>query len=96
MYTLDKKLTYGVGVANQMQSGSNLSTILPATLVPLLLVIIALATLIVAVILYYRRGRKVNIDTGDGRYNAFMIIIIHRLTAIIVDGKCGGRNPSLI
>ena len=62
VYTLDSKLVYGDG-----QSQSNLSTIIPAILVPLLVVIVAIAALIIGLFYFYviRTKRKFEIvDEG--------------------------------
>ncbi len=68
IYTLDDKLVYDV-VNVVSQNPSNLSTIIPAILVPLLVVMVALAALIVGV--FYcnviRAKRAVNFETiGEG------------------------------
>ena len=49
IYTLDDKLVYDINLRDVSQNSSNLSTIIPAILVPLLVVIIALAVLIVGI-----------------------------------------------
>jgi hypothetical protein len=74
IYTLDDKLVYDV-VNVASQPPSNLSTIIPAILVPLLVVIIALAALIVGVFYFnvIRAKRVVNfeiIGEGSERYVA--------------------------
>ena len=49
IYTLDDKLVYDINLRDVSQNSLNLSTIIPANLVPLLVVIIALAVLIVGI-----------------------------------------------
>ena len=69
LYTLDGKLVYDVMVVDQ--NPSNLSTIIPAILVPLLLVIVALAALIVRLFYFnvIRTRRKFEMtDEGGERY----------------------------
>ena len=72
MYTLDKRLTYDAGVA----IGSNLSTIIPSILVPLLLVIFTLTTLIVLALIFYhgkrKKGNFETIATTNEMYGAFI------------------------
>ena len=66
-YTLDDKLVYEV----MTPSTSNLSTIIPAILVPLLVVVIALATLIVGLFCFNMRAKRTLnfeiIDAGGER-----------------------------
>ena len=61
IYTLDNKLVYDVGIS---QNPSNLSTIIPAILIPLLVVIIAVVALIVGVIYFnvIRTKRTLNLE----------------------------------
>ena len=69
LYTLDSKLVYDVMVVNQ--NPSNLSTIIPAILVPLLVVIVTLAALIVGLFYFnvIRAKRKFEMtDEGGERY----------------------------
>ena len=66
IYTLDDKLVYDVGVS---QNPSNLSTIIPAILVPLLVVIIALVALIIGIFYFnvIRTKRTLNLEMiGEG------------------------------
>ena len=56
-YTLDDKLVYEI-MTNQNPSTSNLSTIIPAILVPLLVVMIALAALIVGLFYFNMRAKR--------------------------------------
>ena len=69
-YTLDDKLVYEV-MTNQNPSTSNLSTIIPAILVPLLVVMIALAALIVELFYFNMRAKRTLnfeiIDAGGER-----------------------------
>ena len=70
LYTLDSKLVYDVMID---QNSSNLSTIIPAILVPLLVVIIALAALIVGLFYFnmIRVKRKFEMtDEGGERYKS--------------------------
>ena len=69
LYILDSKLVYDVMIIDQ--NPLNLSTIIPAILVPLLLVIIALAALIVGLFYFnvIKAKRKFEMtDEGGERY----------------------------
>ena len=65
VYTLDSKLVYDIGRDGPIQS--NLSTIVPTILVPLLLVIVVIATLIIGLFYFYvirTKGKFEIIDEG--------------------------------
>ena len=69
-YTLDDKLVYEVMI-DQNPSTTNLSTIIPAILVPLLVIIVVLAVLIVGLFYFnvIRVKRKFEMtDEGGERY----------------------------
>ena len=70
IYTLDNKLVYDINLGDVSQNSSNLSTIIPAILVPLLMVIIALAVLIVGIFYFnvIRAKRATNFGEGCERY----------------------------
>jgi hypothetical protein len=61
IYPLDNKLVYDI---NRGQNSSNLSTIIPAILVPLLVIIVALAALIIGVVIREKRDFEI---IGEGR-----------------------------
>ena len=69
-YILDNRLVYEV-MTDQNPSTSNLSTIIPAILVPLLVVVIALVTLIVGLFCFNMRAKRTLnfeiIDAGGER-----------------------------
>ena len=69
-YILDDTLVYEV-MTDQNPPTSNLSTIIPAILVPLLVVVIALATLIVGLLCFNMRAKRTLnfeiIDAGGER-----------------------------
>ena len=71
IYTLDDKLIYDINLGDVSQNSSNLSTIIPAILVPLLMVIIALAVLIVGIFFFnvIRAKRATNFGEGGERYD---------------------------
>ena len=77
-YTLDSKLVYDINREDIInQNPSNLSTIIPAILVPLLVVIIAFAALIAGLIYFnvIRVRRKFEvIDEGGERYKLYIFI----------------------
>jgi uncharacterized membrane protein YciS (DUF1049 family) len=66
IYTLDDKLVYDVVNNIVSQNPSNLSTIIPAILVPILVVVIALAALIIGVFYF-------NVIRAKGAINLEMI-----------------------
>ena len=73
IYTLDDKLVYDINLGDISQNSSNLSTIIPAILVPLLVVIIALAVLIVGIfyfnVIWAKRAKNFEIiGEGGERY----------------------------
>ena len=76
LYTLDSILVYDVMTVDQ--NPSNLSTIIPAILVPLLVVIIALTALIVGLVYFnvIRAKRKFEMtDEGGERYKSYILTI---------------------
>ena len=83
IYTLDDKLVYEINIIDS-PNPSNLSTIIPAILVPLLVVIIALVALIVGIFYFnvIRTKRTLNLEMiGEGgeryaiEFDNFTIII---------------------
>ena len=70
IYTLDDKLVYDINLGDVSQNSSNLSTIIPAILVPLLVVIIALAVLIVGIFYFnvMRAKKAINFEIIGERY----------------------------
>ena len=70
IYTLDDKLVYDINLGDVSQNSSILSTIIPAILVPLLVVIIALAVLIVGIFYFnvMRAKKAINFEIIGERY----------------------------
>ena len=94
LYTLDIKLVYDVMID---QNPSNLSTIIPAILVPLLVVIIALAALMVGLFYFnvIRTKRKFEMtDEGGERYKSYILTI--NITPVIIPFYFFAAKPMLL